>query len=251
MRPHIALDPGGKAGVTRGEARDIRAGLGGRLVGRRREVPADPLDVLGQQDQLVALDAGLDLGVFLLDRGAEPLDAPFAQHDLDARLVNVVPAAEAVEGAQDRACVAQQVRLRHERVHLLSQQRLPAESTTDEEAIADRSVRAAHQMHCHVVGAGGGAIHRGAREAEFELARQPVELRVQRDVLAQQLAVGPRVDVLVDRDACQIVAGDVAGVVTAGLDTVELHLGELPQQVRHLLELGQLSWMFCRVVKWP
>jgi len=43
--------------------------------------------------------------------------------------------------------------------------------------------------------------------------------------------------VLVGRDARQVVAGDVAGVVAARLDAVQLHLRELREQIRHLLEL--------------
>ena len=74
----------------------------GRSVSGHREMLSHALDVFRQKQQLLALGTRLDLRVLLLDRGAEALDAPLAQHDLDARLVDVVPAAEAVERAQDR-----------------------------------------------------------------------------------------------------------------------------------------------------
>src|SRR6185437_15001128 len=91
VRPDIALDPSGKSGVTRGYGGDVGADLRGRAIGGLGEISTHALDVLRQEQQLLAFDARVDLGVFLLDGGAEALDAPLAQHDLDARLVDVVP----------------------------------------------------------------------------------------------------------------------------------------------------------------
>jgi len=78
----------------------------------------------------------------------------------------------------------------------------------------------------------GGAVLGRAEDGDLELARQEGELGVQRAPLAQDLGVGPRVDVLVGRDAGQRVGGDVADAVAAGLDAVHVDLGQLVHHVR-------------------
>ena len=92
------------------------------------------------------------------------------------------------------------------------------------------------QLQADVVPADRGAVFGRAGDGDLELARQEGELRVQRAPLAQDLAVGPRVDDLVGRDAGECVAGDVADAVAAGLDAVHVDLG---QQVHHVGALGE------------
>ena len=75
------------------------------------------------------------------------------------------------------------------------------------------------------------AILECAGHGDLELARQERELGVQRAPLAQDLAVGPRVDDLVGRDAGERIARDVADAVAAGLDAVHVDIG---QQVHHV-----------------
>ncbi len=72
---------------------------------------------------------------------------------------------------------------------------------------------------------------------DLELARQEQELRVERRPLAEDLRVGARVGDLVGGDAGEMVGGDVADAVAGGLDAVHLHLGQLLQDVGHVLQL--------------
>jgi hypothetical protein len=53
------------------------------------------------------------------------------------------------------------------------------------------------QLQADVVPEDGGAVFLGAADGDLELARQEGELGVQGAPLAQDLAVGPRVDDLV------------------------------------------------------
>jgi hypothetical protein len=73
-------------------------------------------------------------------------------------------------------------------------------------------------------------------DGDLELARQEGEFGVQRAPLAQDLGIGPRVDHLVGGDARQRIGGDVADAVAAGLDAVQVDLGQL---VHHVGGLGQ------------
>ena len=59
--------------------------------------------------------------------------------------------------------------------------------------------------------------------------------------LPQQLGPGPRVGDLVGGDAGIVVAGDVADAVARGLDGVHLDLGQLAQDVGHVLQLGPVE----------
>ena len=77
-----------------------------------------------------------------------------------------------------------------------------------------------------VVPGSRGAVLGRAADGDLELARQERELRMQRAPLAQDLAVGPRIDDLVGGDAGEAVAGDVADAVAAGLDAVHVGVGE-------------------------
>jgi hypothetical protein len=54
--------------------------------------------------------------------------------------------------------------------------------------------------------------------------------------LAQDFAVGPRIDCFVGCDTRQRVAGDVANAVAAGLNAVHVHRG---QHVHHIGSAGQ------------
>ncbi len=59
---------------------------------------------------------------------------------------------------------------------------------------------------------------------------------MKRRPLPEQLAVGQRIDDLVGRDAGEMIGGDVAHAVAAGLDRVHLDRRQLGQDVRHVLE---------------
>ena len=101
---------------------------------------------------------------------------------------------------------------------------------------ADLPVRVALQVQADVVHLGGGAILGRAGHGDLELARQVGELGVQRCPLADDLAVGTRIVDLVGGDAGQVVGGDVAHAVAAGLDGVHLHGRELGEDLGHVGE---------------
>jgi hypothetical protein len=86
-------------------------------------------------------------------------------------------------------------------------------------------------VQADIVGLDGGAVVLGARDAHLELARQPVELRVQRRPLADDLRVGARIGHLVRGGPGEVVGGDIANAVARGLDGVHLHLGQLAEDV--------------------
>ena len=86
-------------------------------------------------------------------------------------------------------------------------------------------------MQAHIVPCCGGAVFFSAGHSELELARQKSELWVQRAPLAQYLAKRSRVGNFIGRYACQLVAGNVANAVAAGLNAVHVHAG---QQVHHI-----------------
>jgi len=154
-----------------------------------------------------------------------------AHQDLDARLVEVVAAPEAVVDAQDRLDEEQQVGRRHELGHARGDHRRAPHATAHVDREAQRAVVVVHQLEPDVVPAGGRAVLAAAADGDLELARQERELRVQRAPLAQDLAPGARVGDLVGCHARQHVGGDVAHAVAAGLDAVHVDLG---QQVHHV-----------------
>ena len=60
---------------------------------------------------------------------------------------------------------------------------------------------------------------------------------MERGPLAQDLGERARIDDLVGRDAGEVVGGDVADAVAAGLDGVHLDRGQVGEDVGHLLQL--------------
>jgi hypothetical protein len=95
-----------------------------------------------------------------------------------------------------------------------------------------------------VVPGDGGAVFTRAADGDLELARQEGELGVQRAPLAQDLAVGPRVDDLVGGHAGEAVARDVADAVAAGLDAVHVHGSQQFHHVALFTSGIQLNWQF-------
>jgi hypothetical protein len=87
------------------------------------------------------------------------------------------------------------------------------------------------QVQPDVVPGDRGAVFFGAGDRDLEFAWQKRELGVQRAPLAQHLAVRPRVNDLVRRDACKRIGGDVADAIAAGLDAVHVDVG---QDVHHV-----------------
>ena len=92
-----------------------------------------------------------------------------------------------------------------------------------------------------VVHLGDGTVVARTGHRDLELAGQVGEFRVQGRPLAQQLAVRAGVGDLVLRHAGQMVAGDVANAVSAGLDGVHVHRGEVGENVRYSFQGGPVE----------
>ena len=116
----------------------------------------------------------------LLDLVGEFLDAELVHQDLDARLVDVVAPAVLVVDAQDRLDVAQQIALRQERPDGLRQIRHAAEPAADADLEAGLAGAVAVEPQADVVDLDGGAVVRGGRDGDLELARQEREFRMHR-----------------------------------------------------------------------
>ena len=166
---------------------------------------------------------------------AEDLRGHGPHEDLDARLVLVVAASVAVVDAHDGFEVRQQVALRESGPDDAADRWRAAEAAADEEVEHDVVAAAVHP-DADVVHVDGGPVRFRAVEGDLELARQPVELRVLRGPLADDLAVGAGVHPLVRGDAGELVRRDVADAASAGLDAVHAHLGEVREDVRHDLQ---------------
>ena len=78
----------------------------------------------------------------------------------------------------------------------------------------------------------------GRGDGDLKHARQERKLRVKGDELADDLGVRPGILYFVPGDAGEGIRGDVPVGVAAGLDGVHLHLGEVGQDVRRILQLG-------------
>ena len=180
--------------------------------GVRAAVVVHDLAVLGFHVVKVTLAFGLD-------------------QNLDARLVDVVAPAIAVVHAHDGFDVVH---------HLVPGQELADHAADDRRAAhaaahlhfeAEFAFGVAKQVQADVMPGGGGAVFQSTADGDFEFTRQKSELGVQRAPLAQDLAEGARVGNLVHRNAGQLVAGDVADAIAAGLDAVHVDAG---QQVHHV-----------------
>ena len=169
-----------------------------------------------------------------LDRVDELLPLGLDQ-DLDPRLVAVVAPAVAVVDADDRLDEDEDLLPRQELADHGADDRRAAHAAADPHLEADLAGVVLPQHQADVVPGGGGAVLERAADRDLELARQEGELGMQRAPLAQDLAVGPRVDDLVGGDAGEAVAGDVADAVAAGLDAVHVDVGE---DVHHVGGVG-------------
>ena len=78
----------------------------------------------------------------------------------------------------------------------------------------------------------------GRGDGDLEFARQERKFRVKGDELADDLGVRPGILDFVPGDAGEGIRGDISVGVAAGLDGVHLHLGEVGQDVRRILQLG-------------
>jgi hypothetical protein len=142
----------------------------------------------------------------------------------------------AVVDPQDGLEVVEELLAGQEVLEQPADHRRAPEAAADMDLEAEPAIRRHPRAGADVVEAHRRAVFGAARDGDLELARQEQELRRQRGPLADDLAVGARVEQLVGGDAGEGVGGDVADAVAGGLDGVHLHGGQLGQDVRRLLE---------------
>ena len=104
----------------------------------------------------------------------------------------------------------------------LGDHRRAALAAADQHLEADLAGLVAVHAQADVVHLDGGAIVRRAGDGDLELARQEREFRMEGRPLADDLAVDARILDLVGGDAGELIGGDVADAVAAGLDGVHL-----------------------------
>ncbi len=234
VRAHVADQPAAEVLVFLGgraqQGQGLGLGIGGRQVQLGLAEIGGHAVVLGLRDGVgTTLDLD-DLAEFLIDLVDEVL-ALGLHEDLDARLPGVVAAAVAVVDADHGFQVVHQLVPGQE----LAQHRADGGRAAHAAAHAHLEAQLAglvlEQLQAHVVPAQRGAVFLGTADGDLELARQEAELGVQRAPLAQDFGEGAGVGDLVDGDARQRVAVDVADAVAAGLDAVQADAG---QQVHHV-----------------
>ena len=81
-----------------------------------------------------------------------------------------------------------------------------------------------------------GAVLCGTADGDFEFTRQIGKFRMQGRPLTNQLAPGARVFHFIIGDTSKLVAGGVTDTVATGLNGVHLHLGQVGQDIRHILK---------------
>src|SRR5262249_5978653 len=181
IAPHLVpidagVEPGGESAVGQARRRKRVGIVVERLVGGIAEGRGDLGNHAGLERERTVAD-GVPLGLHLL---GEFLHADLVDEYLDARLVDVVAAAVLVVHAQDRLDIAQEVALGQERLDGLRQVGNAAEPAADADLEAGLALGIAIEPQADVVDFYGGAIVRGGRDGDLELARQEREFRVQR-----------------------------------------------------------------------
>ncbi len=229
VRTRVVAIPGLELRGLPGRHVDVRE----LLVRRWPEESAHALD-LGQLEPERGIADALPFGFDFL---AEGIGALGLDQDLDARLVDVVAPAFLVVHAQDGFQVGQQVLARQELADGLADDGRAPEATAHQHLEAHFARRAMLHVQADVMHFGRSAVCRRTGHRDLELARQVVELGVQRRPLADDLAVGPRILDLVGSDAGEMVRRDIADAVAAGLDGMHLDGGEVRQHVRHVFQL--------------
>ena len=92
-------------------------------------------------------------------------------------------------------------------------------------------------MQSNIVHLGSRAILRRARHRDLELTRQVGKFRVVGGPLPNDFAVRTGIIDLVLGDTGHVVGGDIADAITAGLNRVHLHRGQVLENVGNFFQL--------------
>ena len=220
----VGVDPGPQRRIC--DARFARGPEGGR-----REHRLDPVE----HGLVGAGEGGAQLREARLDLGREVLQPGLVHRDLDARLVLVVAPAQAVVDRHDRLAVWQEIGAGQEVADDLADHRRAAQPAADDHLepglLGAVGAVAVHHPQPDVVGAGHGPVVGRPGDGDLELARQELELRVVGGPLPQKLRHGAGIGDLVGGGAREVVGGDVADGVAAGLYGMQVGIGQSVQHV--------------------
>ncbi len=200
-------------------------------MGRRGEIGADALHVLGRQGEALR-----PLGELGLDRFAHRLGALLVDEDLDPGLVLVVAPPFEIVDAHDRVDIGEEVGLGQELADLETDHRRATEAAPDIDPEAQRARRVLDDLQADVMRLDHGAVALGPGHGDLELPRQEGILGVQRRPLPQDLGIGARIRDLVGSGAGEMVGGDVADAIARGLDCMHLDGGERVEDVGAVLQ---------------
>ena len=156
--------------------------------------------------------------------------------NLDARLVDVVAAAEAVVGANNGFQVVKDLHRGQKFANRGAQDRRAAHAAAHQHLEAHIALRILDHVQPNVMPGSGRAVFAGAGNRDLELARQKRELGVQGAPLAHDFCERARVGQLICGNASAFVTGDVADAIAAGLNAMHVDAG---QQVHHVGRLVQ------------
>ena len=237
MPKHVARDPTGEGFIFKLMFFKLSVDIGKIVVNRVDEKSADAINFrLGQRRWAI-----LKICPLGFDFGRKTVEPQLLDQNLDARLVQIVAATEAVIDAEYCLKVGKEVFTRQVFANDVAENRRAPQSTADENAEAHFTCIVAHRMHTDVVKQRTDAVLPGTVHRDLELARQIGKFRMERRPLPDQFRVWTRIDQFVVCDTGKLVRCGVANAVTRGLDGVHFNAGQISQYVGHALQ--------CRPVK--
>jgi len=232
VRQGVARTPAGEARVLLVECGEFGVLIAQGLVLGVDEVLGDAVHFGFGQGGLAAAQV-FHLGIDFL---GEYLRGQRLDQDLDPGLVLVVTTAIAVVDTQDGVEVAQQVLPRQELVDKRANYRGTAQAATHQHTEAQLASGVVDRLQADVVDFDGRAVRGRAVDGDLELARQVGELGVEGSPLTDDFAPWAWVNQLIGGNTGELVGGHVAQAVTAGLNGVHLHGGQLGEDVRHIFQ---------------
>ena len=213
----------------------VRGRVGSKL--RGREEMADPV-YLG----LVQLQRGVpEMLPFHFDHFGEPVRAHGVEQYLDPGLVYVVTPSQLVVNPEDGFQVRQQVFFLQEFPDTDTQVRRAPQAAADQYPAAGLTCRILYQVDTDIMYLRRGAVVLRTGNRDLELARQEGKLRMEGGPLANNLTVRARVFQLIPGDTGEVIGGDVAYAVAAGLNRMHLHTGKIGQDIRHGFQFGPVE----------
>ena len=237
MRMHTALGPGGEARHKIDRFAQRRRIARQRAIGRQLKAARDPCELCGGECCRTAAQRR----PFGLDLAGKALGAELTHQDLDAGLIEIVATTEAVIDPQDGFDIVEQFGLGQEGLDQRRDHRRAPQTAARPDLEAQLALRVSQQLQTDIVDLHRCAIAGRRRDCDLEFARQKREFGMEGRPLTQQLAIGPRIDEFIGRNTGEMVGGDIAHAVAAGLDAVHLDRGELGQDVGHAGEFGPVD----------